>query len=62
MLDFLGTLGMLGCIPRTPSPDLEITPESKFSASSTSVKAESTIAADREQEVKGLRVSHTSQS
>ena len=58
MLNFPGTLQMLGCIPRTPFPDLEATAQPRRSGSLNPVESKG-VGADQDEEVRNLRVSHT---
>lgn len=55
MSSLVGTLQMLGCIDRTPSPDAETTNEPRQSAA----KRDRSGVADHEQVIKDLRVSPT---
>ncbi len=59
MSSHAGTLQMLGCIDRTPSPGLDATVTPHRLSSIIPAKPDRTTAADQEQELKTLRVSHT---
>lgn len=59
MSSLVGTLQMLGCIDRTPSPDLETTERPRQSAAMAPTKRDGSRVADHEQVVNDLRVSHT---